>query len=99
MEYARLVPSVKTSAATWIADRLAPFSEYVIASTVPAGFEAYARVLHPVRSKDEKPMRWAQLAAASGRIAHASMTEWEWVAAEDRWILLRFNDACGVPSA
>jgi probable phosphoglycerate mutase len=30
------------------------------------------------------------------RIVHASMTEWEWVPAEDRWILLRFNDSCGV---
>ena len=27
------------------------------------------------------------------RIVHASMTEWEWVPAEDRWVLLRFNDA------
>jgi broad specificity phosphatase PhoE len=32
------------------------------------------------------------------RIVHASLTEWEWVPAEDRWILLRFNDACGVPT-
>ena len=31
------------------------------------------------------------------RIVPASMTEWEWVPAEDRWILLRFNDACWVP--
>jgi probable phosphoglycerate mutase len=31
------------------------------------------------------------------RIFHASMTEWEWVPSEDRWILLRFNDSCGVP--
>ena len=33
------------------------------------------------------------------RIVHASMTEWEWVPADDRWILLRFNDSCGVPRA
>lgn len=31
------------------------------------------------------------------RIVHASMTEWEWLPAEDRWVLLRFNDSCGVP--
>jgi 2,3-bisphosphoglycerate-dependent phosphoglycerate mutase len=31
------------------------------------------------------------------RIQHASMTKWEWVPSEDRWILLRFNDAYGVP--
>jgi len=33
------------------------------------------------------------------RIVHASMTEWEWVPDEDRWVLLRFNDSCGVPRA
>jgi 2,3-bisphosphoglycerate-dependent phosphoglycerate mutase len=33
------------------------------------------------------------------RITHASLTEWEWIPAEDRWILLRFNDACDVPRA
>ncbi len=33
------------------------------------------------------------------RIVHASMTEWEWVPSEDRWVLLRFNDSCGVPPA
>jgi len=32
------------------------------------------------------------------RILHASLTEWEWAPEEDRWILLRFNDACGVPT-
>ena len=31
------------------------------------------------------------------RILHASLTEWEWVPGEARWVLLRFNDACGVP--
>jgi probable phosphoglycerate mutase len=30
-------------------------------------------------------------------VRHASMTEWEWVPDEDRWILVRFNDSCGVP--
>jgi probable phosphoglycerate mutase len=33
------------------------------------------------------------------RIVHASLTEWEWVPAESRWVLIRFNDACGVPTA
>ena len=28
------------------------------------------------------------------RIVHASMTEWEWVPSEDRFVLLRFNDSC-----
>jgi probable phosphoglycerate mutase len=30
-------------------------------------------------------------------IVHASMTEWAWVPDQDRWILMRFNDACGIP--
>jgi 2,3-bisphosphoglycerate-dependent phosphoglycerate mutase len=33
------------------------------------------------------------------RIVHASLTEWEWVPGQSRWILLRFNDACGIPTA
>jgi probable phosphoglycerate mutase len=33
------------------------------------------------------------------RIVHASLTEWEWISAESRWILIRLNDACGVPTA
>jgi probable phosphoglycerate mutase len=31
------------------------------------------------------------------RILHASMTEWEWVPSDDRFVLLRFNDSAGVP--
>ncbi len=32
------------------------------------------------------------------RIVHASLTEWEWAPLQKRWILLRFNDACGIPT-
>jgi probable phosphoglycerate mutase len=31
------------------------------------------------------------------RISHASLTEWEWLPSEGRFVLLRFNDAAGVP--
>jgi probable phosphoglycerate mutase len=33
------------------------------------------------------------------RIVHASLTEWEWVPEDSRWVLIRFNDAAGVPTA
>jgi 2,3-bisphosphoglycerate-dependent phosphoglycerate mutase len=33
------------------------------------------------------------------RIVHASLTEWEWAPTQSRWILIRFNDACGIPTA
>jgi probable phosphoglycerate mutase len=33
------------------------------------------------------------------RIRHASLTEWEWEPSAERWVLVRFNDAAGVPEA
>jgi hypothetical protein len=55
--------------AGWIAPRLAPWGdEYPITIVVPAGFEAYARVLHPVETPDNgnRLVRWADVAAWSG---------------------------------
>jgi broad specificity phosphatase PhoE len=33
------------------------------------------------------------------RIMHASLTEWEWSPSRSQWVLIRFNDAHGVPTA
>lgn len=55
--------------ADWIAPRLAPWEgEYTITVVVPAGFEAYARVLHPAGTPDsgDRLVRWAAVAAWSG---------------------------------
>jgi hypothetical protein len=55
--------------ADWIAPRLAPWEdEYTITIVVPAGFEAYARVLHPAETLDsgDRLVRWADVAAWSG---------------------------------
>jgi hypothetical protein len=54
--------------ADWIAPRLAPWDEYTITIVVPAGFEAYARVLHPVQTPGhgDQLVRWADVAAWSG---------------------------------
>ena len=55
--------------ADWIAPRLAPWEgEYTITVFAPAGFEAYARVLHPAQTPDHggRLVRWAQVAAWSG---------------------------------
>jgi hypothetical protein len=54
--------------ADWIAPRLAPWEdEHTITIVVPAGFEAYARVLHPVETQDtgDRLVRWAGVAAWS----------------------------------
>jgi hypothetical protein len=42
---------------------------------VPRGFEAYARIFHPV-GLDEDRRRWADVAKTTGRVAHADM-QWE----------------------
>jgi hypothetical protein len=55
--------------ADWIAPRLTPWEdEYTITIVVPAGFEAYARVLHPAETSDhgDRLVRWADVAAWSG---------------------------------
>jgi hypothetical protein len=58
--------------AGWIAERLTPWEdEYPVTIVVPAGFEAYARVLHPAATPDngDRLVRWAEVAAASWRAA------------------------------
>jgi hypothetical protein len=54
--------------ADWIAPRLAPWDGYSITMIVPAGFEAYARVLHPAETPGDEGrlVRWADVAAWSG---------------------------------
>jgi len=59
------------SAAGWIAPRLGTFASGV-RGVIPAGFEAYARILHPADSADEH-VRWSDVAAACGKVAHALM--------------------------
>jgi hypothetical protein len=55
--------------ADWIGPRLAPWEgDYTATIVVPAGFAAYARVLHPagIPEHGERPVRWADVAAWSG---------------------------------
>jgi hypothetical protein len=67
----RLVQTDDLTAAAWIAPRLGTFASGV-GGIIPAGFEAYARVLHPADSADE-PVRWSVVAAAGGKVAHPLM--------------------------
>jgi hypothetical protein len=58
------------SPASWIGPRLsARFG--TVTRTVPAGFEAYARIFHPVDPAGPAPLRWSAVAAAHGRIMHS----------------------------
>jgi hypothetical protein len=63
-----VAPSVDVAEAGWIAGRLSSFDSGVVTSVVPGGFEAYARVLHPLDEsvRGQRPARWADVAAWSG---------------------------------
>ena len=69
--------STDVTQADWIVERLHPFAQDV-GSAIPEGFEAYARVFHPARRGD-RPVRWAEVAAWSGRIVHPEM-QWHRIA-------------------
>ncbi|MGC9156330.1 MAG: hypothetical protein ACP5HZ_11875 [Ferrimicrobium sp.] len=51
----------------WIAERLGPFAKSVT-SVVPAGFSAYARILHPAEepAPGDRLVRWLEVARWSG---------------------------------
>jgi hypothetical protein len=62
-----------TAAADWVPAGLRGPGESVL-SVVPGGFEAYARIFHPASQDDQSgPVRWRDVAAANGRVAHPAM--------------------------
>ncbi|WP_411699396.1 hypothetical protein [Conyzicola sp.] len=71
---ARFAYSTDVSVGSWIAPRLrGDFG--AVGLVCPTGFEAYARVFHPVESSTAfpRPRTWAEVAAATGRVAHPTM--------------------------
>jgi hypothetical protein len=60
------------SAAAWIGPRLHPFGQDV-GSIIPEGFEAYARLFHPVELEHDRHERWSDVALRNGRIVHSEM--------------------------
>jgi hypothetical protein len=60
------------TAAAWIAPRIGTFGSGV-RGVIPAGFEAYARILHPAESDTGEGVRWDAVASACGKIAHPLM--------------------------
>ena len=60
------------SPAAWIAPRLGgDFG--AVTRTVPGGYEAYARICHPVADRDGSPVNWSEVAVATGAQAHRLM--------------------------
>lgn len=54
----------------WLVERMVAFGS-VVSSIVPEGFEAYARIFHPIAHGPAR--RWSGLAHRNGRIAHPEM--------------------------
>jgi len=64
------------SGAAWIEDGLAEWKvseSFPVGTVVPEGFEAYARVFHPVRPNSVHPLRWSAFADERGKVAHPAM--------------------------
>jgi hypothetical protein len=60
--------SGQVGAADWIRPRLGSGGPFTVTSVVPAGFEGYARILHPAQgpAPGDRVVRWAEVAAWSG---------------------------------
>ena len=78
MDLSRLRPVGDVSVGAWIAPRLGPFGS-AVGSIVPRGYEAYARVLHPVARADDPLVSWADVCATTGHEPHALMA-WDDIA-------------------
>ena len=63
-----------TAPAAWLEARLSGKSGAVTRS-VPDGYPAYARILHPPRDGDDEPVMWAAVATTTGRTVHA-LAQW-----------------------
>ncbi len=83
MQHGLLTEATDLSSADWVAARLTTFAENV-ASIIPSGFEAYARIFHPAYRRDGDeytPVLRADVAASTGRKAHHQM-QWEGVSGQ-----------------
>jgi hypothetical protein len=60
--------SDQVGAADWVKSRMGPDGPFTVTSVVPAGFEGYARILHPAQgpAPADRVVRWAEIAAWSG---------------------------------
>ena len=69
MHQTRLDSSSRLGETEWLLRRLLPFGT-AVTSIVPSGFAAYLRILHPAHGANEESIRWASVAAKSGRTMH-----------------------------
>jgi hypothetical protein len=68
------LPAASTTPADWLTSRVVSAPNWVT-RTVGTGFDAYARIFHPLDDGPAAP-RWADIAARNGRTMHPS-ARWE----------------------
>src|ERR1700731_4984845 len=75
------VLSENVSDTDWVRDRLSPWESRLITSIIPTGFDAYARILHPVQlpRDGDALVRWADVSKWSGVEMHPQI-QWHEVA-------------------
>ena len=76
-----LHPAASAELARWIRPRLLEpdlARGIRVGDVVPTGFEAYARIMHPVPTATGS-MTWAEVAETTGRVVHARM-QWQAIA-------------------
>lgn len=78
MQYRLPAPAADAHAAAWIGPRLVE-DFGAVCRTIPTGFPAYARILHPGRGRADAPVRWSEIARRNGRTMHA-LTQYERIA-------------------
>lgn len=83
-----LVSTRDVARADWIAPRMRPWGRHgtPVASVVPGGFAAYARVLHPVHDDGDTWLTWADACRESGATPHALM---QWTAITPQRLVTR----------
>jgi hypothetical protein len=74
MTFSPPAPAASADPAAWLTSRIARDGHWVT-RTVGSGYEAYARILHPLDDGPDAP-RWADVAAQHGRSMHPS-AQWE----------------------
>lgn len=78
-----------TAPAAWLEARLSGEFD-AVTRTVPEGYRAYARILHPPRDGDDELVTWAEVAATTGRTVHALA---QWHAVVDSPDMVNFGES------
>jgi hypothetical protein len=69
------VVQADVSASSWLAPRLSTPPYRTVDGLLPNGYQSYVRLLHPAWDAAHQPLRWADVASATGQRMHA-LVQW-----------------------